>query len=139
MNKTILEQFDSGLNELTDFYRANPFVDLKKIRPKLDGLCQLVEADPVHRDDYLTRFLRVVDGMKTARARSNITRNAHLLDFCMRRLKWPEIGQALKAGYASVVDADARLETEALIKRIYDPAWEGGEFEFLAPDENIWE
>ena len=139
MKKTILEQFDCGLSELTGFYRSNPFIDLKKVKPKLDGLCQLVGADPVHRDDYLNRFLRVVDEMKTARARSDITRCAHLLDFCMRRLTWPEVGQALKNEYASVLDADARLETEALIKRIYDPSWEGGEFEFLAPDENIWE
>jgi len=139
MSTTILEQFDCGLGELAGFYRANPFIDLKSVKPKLEFLCQLVEADPVHRDDYLTRFLRVVDGMKTAKTQSDIARNAHLLDFCMRRLRWPEIGLALKAEYANVVDADARLETEALIKRIYDPAWEGGEFDFLAPDENIWE
>ncbi|QIF04555.1 hypothetical protein [Roseimicrobium sp. ORNL1] len=139
MHRTILEHFDGVFGELERLYRNKLSVDLKKVRPKLEVLCNLVEADLVRRSDYLNRFLRVVDEIKTTKVCCDFKRSVHVLDFCMRRLQWPEVGQALKLIYADITEPDGRLEIEVLIKRVYDPHWEGGEVVLLTPDENIWD
>jgi hypothetical protein len=104
----------------------------------LQRLCEQIAAD-LERPAATIVFLRLLEQMRDTTNPNEITGICHILDYCMRILKFPELGDAMKYAYPNLKNPSIKLELEAMIKRIFDPNWEGGEFAEIDLTENIWD
>jgi len=87
---------------------------------------------------FAREFVKLVDLIDYERTPDGVYGARHLIDFCMRTLKWPEVESALKQRYGREPNDAIRLWLETMIREIYDLHWEGGRFE-LTPEESIWD
>ena len=129
--------FSSKVANIRSIYRRQRLVDLRAIRPLMNDLSAVIESRP--DADFRGQFRLLINDLPMLKSNSDVIGIIHILDFCMRRFKWSEIESALKEIYPSIASPDTKLEVERLIKNIYDPKWDQGQFEFLIPDDNIWE
>jgi len=139
MDEFYLARFDYELNELESYYRGRFFVTPAEVRSQLEGLCLLVDADPDGKMQYLERFQRIVDHLKSTKSSTMASKDLHVLGFCMRHLKWGEIGEALKSIFPDVICPDRRLKIEVIIRGVYDPEWKDGCFALKAPILSEWD
>ena len=116
-------EFNSQVSALRAFYREQILIDVRKIKPEMESLFELIEANP--RTNFKDQFRSLITELKTL-TDLEATPIVHILDFCMRRLRWPEIETALKEVYALIPDLSIKLDVEVLIKQTYDPKWSGG-------------
>jgi hypothetical protein len=106
--------------------------------PHLEAFVEQLRSRPAERAQFaeqLVKLIKQVDDMSTPK---RLLCTEEIIHYTMRKLKWLEIGAALKEHWHHEPDPSKRMWMEQVIKNHYDPEWEDGEFEKV-PEESIWD
>lgn len=103
------------------FYSENPLPDARKAMPYLEAIESRLrdfESDKCDVVQFVERYL--------TRQPVHSVFLIHTLEFCFRKLEWQEGFDSLVRINESFEDSGLAFKVEQIIRRIYDPNWEGG-------------
>lgn len=133
-----LEEVRTAFDELRIALARNPLLDLRNVKMVLDEILTVIKESG---DDasFRTFFVEKTRELCTTHDRRAVQAHIYLIDYCMRVLRWPEVGAELKSLYPAIVDRDVQLEVEGLVIQRFDSEWDGGQCHIEPENSSAWD
>jgi hypothetical protein len=104
---------------------AEQSFDARSVAPKLEELLSLIEGSPERHEEFTNKLLALLDPApnELQLGRPGIV---DILEYCMHRLRWPEMREAMQRLVSTAGDWRVSRAAERVLEA-YDDEWPAGE------------
>lgn len=129
--------FQSAYRKVHRIYVKKPMIDPKEAMPHLDHLTIILES---MGENIGSSELRLACRQAIApKHLADYLLPLHLLEYSMEILKWPLVRPVLEELLNEQTDPGIRLKFEVVIRRVYEPDWQGGDCKSIELEESVWD